>query len=80
MSNTNLLEGLATVEQIAADFGKNPATITRWMNAPNGLPYVRLGRKRYVHVDTARQWILSRMRRPNPTRRTRSAARNRSFG
>lgn len=73
MPHTNLLEGFAEVTQIAADLGKHPLTICRWMNKPDGLPYVRVGRKRYVHVETAREWMFARMRRPNPTRRLRRA-------
>jgi hypothetical protein len=80
MPTTNILEGFVAVERLAADLGKNPATICRWMDRPDGLPFVRLGRKRYIHVETARQWMIGRTRRPNPTRRSRASAAERSDG
>jgi hypothetical protein len=74
VSNTNLLEDLVSADQVAAEVHKHIRTINRWMDEPDGLPFVRLGRKRYVHIPTARQWILARMRRPNPTRRRKRGA------
>jgi hypothetical protein len=74
VSNTNLLEDLVPADQVAEEVHHHVRTIIRWMDEPDGLPFVRLGRKRYVHIPTARQWILTRMRRPNPTRRRRPAA------
>jgi hypothetical protein len=68
MSNTKILEGYVGVAQVAADFKKHPRTIHRWMDQPNGLPYVKVGRDRLIHIETARQWIFDQMRRPNPTR------------
>jgi hypothetical protein len=41
------------------------------MNQPDGLPYSRIGNRILVHVPTARQWIFSRMRKPNPRGRAR---------
>jgi hypothetical protein len=69
MSNTDVLEGYCSVAQIADDFKRKPRTILRWMDEADGLPYVKVGRERLVHVATAKQWIFDRMRRPNPTRR-----------
>jgi hypothetical protein len=67
MSNTNILEGYIGVAQIAADFNKHPRTIHRWMQQVDGLPFVKIGRERFVHVATVQQWIFSRMKKPNPT-------------
>ena len=40
------------------------------MSEPDGLPYLKLGRDRYIHIETARQWLFSRRsRRRNPPRR-----------
>jgi hypothetical protein len=38
------------------------------MNEPNGLPFTQLGNRKIIHLPTAREWLLSRMRRPNPER------------
>jgi hypothetical protein len=50
---------------------RHPRTILRWMNEPNGLPFTQLGNRKIIHLPTAREWLLSRMRRPNPERRRR---------
>lgn len=62
----NILSEYAEVPQVAADFKKCERTILRWMDAPDGLPYLKIGNKRLVHVPTARQWLLGRMKNPNP--------------
>ena|ERR1700720_3626747 len=59
------------VEPFAASLNRKPVTIRRWMKAPGGLPFIRLGNRRLIHVPTAREWLLSRMRRPNPRRGSR---------
>jgi hypothetical protein len=75
MSNTNILEGYAEVALIAADFKKHPRTIHRWMQQENGLPFVKIGRQRLIHIETAKQWIFDQMRQPNPRRDARGRAR-----
>jgi hypothetical protein len=59
----------------AADLKKHYRTVYRWTQAQNGLPYVKLGHTLYIHLPTARAWIMSRMRRPNPDRRRRKRER-----
>jgi hypothetical protein len=68
MSTPKFLEDWAEVEPLAAEVNKHPRTINRWMNGPDGLPYTRLGNKRIIHRPTFHEWLLSRMRRPNPRR------------
>jgi hypothetical protein len=65
MSNT-ILDEYVDVAEVAADFEKCERTILRWMDAPDGLPYLKIGNKRLVHVPTARAWLLGRMKTPNP--------------
>jgi hypothetical protein len=64
-----LLDDYAKVPQVAEEFGKCPRTITRWMDKPDGLPFIYLGKERIVHIPTAREWLLGRMHRRNPRRR-----------
>jgi hypothetical protein len=71
MPNANILEGYVSVAQIADDFKRKPRTILRWMDQTDGLPYVKLGRERLIHIETARQWMLGRLHRPNSTARRR---------
>jgi hypothetical protein len=62
----NILSDYVEVPQVAADFKKCERTVLRWMNEPDGLPFVKVGNKRLVHIPTARQWLLGRMKNPNP--------------
>jgi hypothetical protein len=75
MPRTSILEGYVSVAQVAADFKRSPRTVLRWMDQADGLPYVKVGRERLIHIETARQWMLSRVRQPNPTARRRLARR-----
>jgi hypothetical protein len=73
--SSKILEGYVGVAQFAADFDKHPRTIHRWMEQTDGLPYVKIGRDRLIHIATAQQWIFDRMQRPNPTHGRKAGAR-----
>jgi hypothetical protein len=66
--STNLLADYLDLQPFAAEVNRDPRTVRRWMNEPNGLPYTRIGNRILVHVPTAREWIFGRMHRPNPRR------------
>jgi hypothetical protein len=68
MSNTDLLQDFLDLEPFASEVDRDPRTVRRWMNQPDGLPYSRIGNRILVHVPTAREWILSRMHKPNARR------------
>jgi hypothetical protein len=70
----NFLKDFCTGAAFAEDVDKDERTINRWMSQPDGLPYTWLGNKRYIHIPTAREWMLSRMRQPNPRRINKSSA------
>jgi hypothetical protein len=55
-------------ETFAADIKRSVRTVERWTCEPDGLPYTKAGNLRLIHVPTARQWLLDRMRRRNPRR------------
>jgi hypothetical protein len=81
MTATKFLEDWAEVEPLAAEVNKHPRTINRWMSGPDGLPYTRLGNKRFIHRPTFHEWLLARMKRPNPRRnRARLLVRNKQGG
>jgi hypothetical protein len=67
----DVLKDLVDVNQFAADLGRHPRTIFRWTELEDGLPFVKLGKTRLIHLPSAREWIMSRMRRRNPNRRRR---------
>jgi hypothetical protein len=72
MSLTELLTDFADLEPFANEIKKHPRTVRRWMNEPNGLPYTSLGNRILIHIPTAREWMLARMRHRN-SRRSKAA-------
>ncbi len=65
--STDFLTDYAEVDPLAAEVKRHPRTVRRWMQEPDGLPYVRLGNRILIHIPTAREWLLKRMKYPNPT-------------
>lgn len=64
---TRLLDDWLELEVFARDEVKrHPRTVKRWTKSPDGLPYAMLGKTPIIHIPTAREWLLGRMRRPNP--------------
>jgi tetratricopeptide (TPR) repeat protein len=61
------------ITQFAKQARRHTRTVLRWMDQRDGLPFVRLGNQRLIHVPTAREWLLKKMRRPNSDRRGREA-------
>jgi hypothetical protein len=74
MSNPDLFTDFIDLEPFAAQVGRAPRTVRRWMDQPDGLPFTRIGNRLLVHVPTAREWILGRVRQRNPRRRAVEAA------
>jgi hypothetical protein len=69
--STGLLDDFVEVEPLAKEVLKrHPRTVRRWMDQPDGLPYTRLGNRILVHIPTAREWLLGRVKRRNPRRAT----------
>ena len=64
MSDTGLLSDFLDLEPFAKQVDRDPRTVRRWLDEPNGLPYSRIGNRILIHVPTAREWIFSRMRMP----------------
>jgi hypothetical protein len=65
----DLLAGYIPIETFATAVDRCDRTVRRWMDEPDGLPYLRLGNRVLIHVETARAWIFSRMKARNPRRR-----------
>jgi hypothetical protein len=64
--SSKILDDFLGLPEFAAEVKRHPRSVRRWMNQANGLPYTWLGNQVIIHVPTAREWLLSRMRRPNP--------------
>lgn len=73
MNVPNILEGYADRDAIAAGFNVTPRTINRWMNQPDGLPYVQLGGRTLFNLESVKVWLASRERHPNKRREGRHA-------
>jgi hypothetical protein len=71
MSLKELFDDLAELKDFATEANKCERTALRWCNEPNGLPYIKLGNRRYVHIPSAKAWLLDRLRKPNPRRAAR---------
>jgi hypothetical protein len=71
VSSINILEDYVGIGQFADAVGKHPRTILRWTSVSEGLPFVKLGKTRLIHMPSARQWLVERIQRPNPSRRRR---------
>jgi hypothetical protein len=67
---SKLLDDYLDLEPFARELSRHPRTVRRWLNERDGLPYVRIGNRILLHVPTAKAWIFSRMRKPNPRRNT----------
>lgn len=68
MSDTRLLDDYLDLQPFAAEVDRDPRTVRRWINQPDGLPYTRLGNRLLIHIPTAREWLHSRMQYPNQRR------------
>ncbi len=73
MSLDELLTDFADLEPFAAQVKREPRTVRRWMNEPDGLPYTRIGNRILIHIPTARKWMLDRIRH-SARRETEAAA------
>jgi hypothetical protein len=63
-----IFEGFLEIGDFAAAVDRCPPTIDRWTRQANGLPYTKVGNRRLIHIESARAWMLSRMRQKNPRR------------
>jgi hypothetical protein len=66
---SKLLEDFVDLDQFAEDVNRDPRSVRRWLNEPDGLPFTRMGNRILIHVPSAREWLMQRMTRRNPRRR-----------
>ena len=66
MSESNFLADYLDLEPFAAEVDRDPRTVRRWLNKPDGLPYTRIGNRILIHIPSAREWLLARVRLRNP--------------
>jgi hypothetical protein len=73
---SNLLDDYLDLEPFARQLNRHPRTVRRWLSEPGGLPHTRIGNRILIHIPTAKAWIFSRMRKPNPRRNTEAQIRD----
>jgi hypothetical protein len=66
-----LLDDFLDLDPFAAEVKRHPRTVRRWLDQPRGLPYTRIGNRILIHIPTAREWMLGRMRNRNPRTKRR---------
>ena len=66
-----LLDDFLELPAFAAEVKRHPRTVRRWLDEPDGLPYTNYGNTIIIHVPTARDWLMRRMRN-NQKQRTRA--------
>lgn len=65
----SILDGYDPEAAFAAGHKISIRTTARYRNQPDGLPYVMFGGKVYIPRDEAKEWLRSRIKRPNQRRR-----------
>lgn len=60
------LEEWLDARQMAARFAISKRTLLRWINQPDGLPHVRVGRQILFNVKSINEWLADRETRRNP--------------
>jgi hypothetical protein len=68
---SELLADFLDLDAFAAQVARHPRTVHRWRNEPDGLPSTKMGNRILIHVPTAREWLLGKMKPPNPRRTAR---------
>ena len=61
MSLNDFLADYVDLEPFANEVDRDPRTVRRWLDQPDGLPYTRLGNRILIHIPTAREWLFGRM-------------------
>jgi len=59
---SELLKDFLELDPFAAEIGRHPRTVRRWLDQPNGLPFTKMGNRILIHLPTAREWLLGGMR------------------
>jgi hypothetical protein len=63
-----VLAGYVEQVKFAAEVQVSERTVARYRNLPDGLPYLPFGGKIYIPIEEAREWLKSRVKRPNQRR------------
>lgn len=70
----HLLQDFLDFAAFAVEVDRCERTVDRWTKEPDGLLFTSMGNTKLIHIPTARQWLINRMRQPNPRRSAERAA------
>ncbi len=65
----SILAGYIDLEPFAEQVDRHPRSVRRWMNRPDGLPFVKLGNRILIARASALQWIAAQERQLNPRKK-----------
>ena len=68
-----LLDRYVNRHELAAQLGVSWRTICRYEDERDGLPSLRIGRRKMYNLESVRAWLERRERSRNPTRSRRAA-------
>jgi hypothetical protein len=68
MSDIGLLDEYRTRAELADELRCSWRTIWRYENQPDGLPSVLIAGRKFYRIESVRDWLNKRERRPNPRR------------
>jgi hypothetical protein len=71
-SDASILEGFVPEDKFAKANHIHIRTAKRYRAEPDGLPFLIWGNRVWIPTEAAREWLLKRVRRPNPTAKKRS--------
>jgi hypothetical protein len=55
-------------EALAQQLGCSGRTLARYEDAPNGLPSLTVGGRKFYRIAAVQDWLAKRERKPNPRR------------
>ena len=74
MTLQDILTDYQPEADFAAELGVSRHTVARYRAEPDGLAYVMLGGRVYIHIPGAKEWMAKRIKRRAPLRRNPQAA------
>lgn len=68
-SPISILDGYVTEQQFADSARISARTVARYRGQKDGLPFLEFGGRIYIPVEGARDWLKSKVKKPNTSRK-----------
>jgi hypothetical protein len=69
MNQQSILAGYIREDVFVADAEISKRTSARYRSQADGLPFLEFGGRIYIPIEPAREWLRSRVKRPNQRRK-----------